>query len=193
MRYSWLWLIGVVSVLTACGETRPLVLTPGRTSTPAAAASAVASASPLIGNTPTRTVVAAAAATITPTLPTVVIVVPTIAGATNEARWRSFQQQREVLPERRTYVASERVALLWFNPATGVPVEIGMLRGSFTVQAQFRLRAGEQLAFEVPYFINLDYGLTAISEPLREQMQAAGYTESVEAFVIATDAIRPQT
>ncbi len=73
---------------------------------------------------------------------------------------------------------------------TGQTLEIGILLGDVPVQARFRLRTTGESAFEVPYRINQDFGLTAISEAVRSRMEAAGYTVSVEAFLLESDAVQ---
>jgi hypothetical protein len=89
------------------------------------------------------------------------------------------------------YRAAQPVPLLWWDPATGQVIEIGLLRGDFPVQARFTFRPTGEQALEVPYRLNGDFGLTAISDALRQRMVAAGYPQSVEAFVIATEAVQP--
>ena len=69
---------------------------------------------------------------------------------------------------------------------------IGTLSGEFPVQAEFILRGDQQAALEVPYRINNDFGLTSISEAVRARMQAAGYSQSVEAYVLRTADIYPK-
>ena len=63
---------------------------------------------------------------------------------------------------------------------------IGTISGEFPAQAEFILRGAQQAALEVPYRINNDFGLTAISDAVRERMKAAGYAQSVEAYVVRT-------
>lgn len=82
--------------------------------------------------------------------------------------------------------------LLWYDPLTSQSLEIGTIQGAFQAQAQFVLRESQQPALEVSYRINSDFGLTAISEAVRSRMQAAGYTESVAAYVVYTDVVQPQ-
>lgn len=110
----------------------------------------------------------------------------------NHDRWRAQQIDRQVLETARTYTARTPVPLLWYDPLTGQSLEIGTLIGDFTVQALFTLRNTNSPALEIPYRINLDYGLTAISDAVRERMRAAGYTESVEAYVIQTEGVAPK-
>jgi hypothetical protein len=69
---------------------------------------------------------------------------------------------------------------------------IGTVSGEFPAQAEFILRGAQQAAFEVPYRINNDFGLTAISDAVRERMKAAGYTQSVEAYILRTADMHPK-
>lgn len=82
--------------------------------------------------------------------------------------------------------------LLWFDPATNQVVEIGTLQGVFPAQAQFTFLPTQAPALEVPYRINGDFGLTSISDALQERMHAAGYAQSVEAFIVLSDTIVPK-
>lgn len=111
---------------------------------------------------------------------------------TNEQRWRAQQLDRQVFETRRIYVARSRTPLYWYDPLTGQTLEIGALLGDVTVQAHFVLRDGNRPALEVPYRINGDFGLTSISDAVRQRMQTAGYTESVEAYVLESDAVQPK-
>lgn len=128
----------------------------------------------------------------TPLPPVVAMIVPqTIEPQTNEQRWRAQQIQREEFEQPQSYIATAPVSLMWFDPLTGQSLEIGRLLGEFTVQAQFRYRPNEVPAFEVPYTINQNFGLTAISPAVVERMASAGYTETVEAYVLQSDVIQP--
>lgn len=91
------------------------------------------------------------------------------------------------------YSAQQPVSLLWWDPATGQTLEIGLISGDFPVQATFTFRPTGQPALEVPYTINGDFGLTAISDAVRERMQAAGYDKTVEAFIVRSDAVAPRS
>jgi hypothetical protein len=82
------------------------------------------------------------------------------------------------------------VQLFWLDPRTDQALEIGTLLGEFVATAQFTLRGSGQPALEVPYTINKDYGLTAISEALIQRMREAGYTERVEAYVMLSEAVK---
>jgi hypothetical protein len=110
---------------------------------------------------------------------------------TAEERWRAQQIDRAVLEGTRLYAAGEPVPLLWWDPLTGQAVEIGLVRGAFPVQATFTFRPTGEAALEVPYTINRDFGLSAISGAVRARMEAAGYTETVEAFIVDTDVVEP--
>jgi hypothetical protein len=121
------------------------------------------------------------------------VVVPrTPSAQTNQERWRAQQVDRQVLETAQTYSARSPAPLLWFDPLTGQSILIGTLVGDFVVQARFVVRGTQQPALEVPYRINKDYGLTSISDAVRDRMNTAGYTESVEAYVVQTEDIAPK-
>ena len=127
------------------------------------------------------------------TLTPAVIVVPLILiPETNQARWRAQQQDRKVSDPPRVYIAKDSVTLWWYDPLTSQSVPIGTISGAFPAQAEFTLRSVQQAALEVPYVINIDFGLTAISEAVRERMKAAGYSQSVEAYIVRTADIQPK-
>jgi hypothetical protein len=146
---------------------------------------ATAALEPTVESAPTITVAAAAT-------PAVIVVPLTQMPATNEQRWRAQQQDRSVNDPPRLYVAQSSVTLWWYDPLIGQSVPIGTIRGEFPVQADFILRGAQQAALEVPYRINNDFGLTAISEAVRERMEAAGYSQSVEAYILRTADIHPK-
>lgn len=128
---------------------------------------------------------------ITATLTPAVIVIPlTQVPETNEERWRAQQEDRKVNDPPRIYVAKGSVTLWWYDPLTSQSVPIGTISGEFPAQAEFLLRSTQQAALEVPYRINNDFGLTAISEAVRERMKAAGYSQSVEAYALRTDGVQ---
>jgi hypothetical protein len=111
---------------------------------------------------------------------------------TNEERWQAQQLHREPFEPPRVYIAPQGTALFWFDPHTGQTLEIGTLLGEFTTTAGFIWRANNQPALLVPYQINGEYGLTAISEATVTRMRDAGYTERVEAFVLVSDSVQPK-
>ena len=156
---------------------------------------ATATLEPTMGSVPTATLeVAATPAQLIAATPTpAVIVVPlTRMPETNEQRWRAQQQDRKVNDPPRIYVVPSPTTLWWYDPLTSQSVLIGTISGEFPVQAEFLLRGAQQAALEVPYRINNDFGLTAISEAVRGRMQAAGYSQSVEAYVLRTDDTQPK-
>jgi len=111
---------------------------------------------------------------------------------TSEQQWLAQQVNRSPFEPPRGYIARSGAPLLWFDPRTGESLEIGTLLGAFTADAAFELRGTSQAAIAVPYRINKDYGLTAISDALIARMSAAGYTERVEAYVLLSEAVAPQ-
>jgi hypothetical protein len=207
----------IVLVLAGCGQplhigtpsqtqVRPTRL-PSDTALPSVIASSVPSAAPPVQDTaelttipfatapiePTAGVEATPAIPITATLTPAVIVIPlTQMPETNEQRWRAQQQDRKVNDPPRLYIARNPVTLWWYDPLTSQSAPIGTISGEFPVQAEFILRGAQQAALEVPYRINADFGLTAISEAVRKRMQAAGYSQSVEAYVLRIDDIQPK-
>jgi hypothetical protein len=132
-------------------------------------------------------------APIATTLTPAVIVIPRPpAPETNEQRWRARQQDRKVNDPPRIFIARNPVTLWWYDPLTSQSAPIGTISGEFPVEAEFILRGDQQPALEVSYVINHDFGLTAISESVRERMKAAGYEQSVEAYVVQTNDIQPK-
>lgn len=121
---------------------------------------------------------------------TVVPQVPSL--LTNEQRWRMQQRDRVVFDVPRLYDAHDRASLYWYDPVSGQTLEVGALLGEFVAQAQFKRRDDDRFALEIPYRINHDFGLTSISDAVRQRMQSAGYTESVEAYVLVSDVIEPR-
>jgi hypothetical protein len=111
---------------------------------------------------------------------------------TSEQRWRDQQANRQPYEPPRQYVAQPGTTLFWFDPRTGQSLEIGTLLGEFTATAEFELRGSNQPALEVPYQINKDYGLTAISDALIRRMNDANYAERVEAYVVLSEAVKPK-
>jgi hypothetical protein len=121
--------------------------------------------------------------------PSVVVVPQTAVPLTNEQRWRAQQRERHVFEPPRIYIVNENTPLMWYDPLTGQSLEIGTIRGEVPVQAEFILASNQHPALEIPYRINVDFGLTAISEAVRDRMKAAGYTETVEAYIERSDAV----
>jgi hypothetical protein len=209
------YMLLIVLVLVGCGQplqigtpsqaqVQPTRL-PNDTALPNATADTLPSVAPSAPATPELAATPFATAALTPTLD--VEITPTIARAatltpavivvplpqmpeTTEQRWRAQQQDRNVNDPPRIYIARNPVTLWWYDPLTSQSVPIGTISGEFPVEAEFTLRGEQQAALEVPYVINADFGLTAISEAVRERMQAAGYSQSVEAYVLRTDDVQ---
>jgi hypothetical protein len=185
----------VLASVTATSVPSAAPSAPQATAVSDAAPFATAPIEPTAAFEPTGTVEAEAtpavplAATITPA----VIVVPlTQIPETNQERWRAQQQDRKVNDPPQLYRVGSPVTLWWYDPLTSQSVPIGTISGEFPAQAEFTLRSAQQAALEVPYVINVDFGLTAISEAVRERMKAAGYSQSVEAYVLRTADIQPK-
>jgi hypothetical protein len=209
----------IVLMLAGCGQPmqigtpsqtqmRPTRL-PSDAALPTVIATSVPSAAPAVQATPdlestlfataptepkaTLPVEATPSVSITATMIPAVIVVPlTQLPTTNEGRWRAQQQDRKVNDPPKNYIAKNPTTLWWFDPLTSQSIQIGTISGEFPAQAEFTLRSTQQAALEVAYVINVDFGLTAISEAVRERMKAAGYSQSVEAYVLRTADIQPK-
>jgi hypothetical protein len=117
---------------------------------------------------------------------------PTPSQQTSEQLWRAQQVDRRLFESPRAYVARPPATLLWYDPRTGQSLEIGTLLGEFQASAEFTLRDSDRPAIEVPYRINNDFGLTAISDAIVQRMNEAGYAERVEAYVLLSDAVQPR-
>lgn len=184
-------------MLTACGQ--PLQVTPGGEETvipfplePGTTAPAqpteVPSPTPASADATASPPPTAAEATAPPPTSAPEGEAPTAPAAptpgASERAWRAQQEGRQPFPEPRIYIARTPVTLLWFDPMTGQSLEIGTLAGPFTAQAEFTFMPENAPALEVPYRINEDFGLTAISPAVQARMAAAGYTDTVEAYVL---------
>jgi hypothetical protein len=212
----WYMLL-IVLMLAGCGQplqigtpsqaqVRP-TLVPSDTALPSVTANSVPSVAPSAQATPELAAIPTTTAPIEPTVgaeatptmpisatvaPAVIVVPLTQKPETNQQRWRAQQQDRKVNDPPKIYIARNPVTLWWFDPLTSQSVPIGSISGEFPAQAEFTLRGEQQAALEVPYVINVDFGLTAISEAVRERMKAAGYAQSVEAYVLRTADIQPK-
>ncbi len=119
-----------------------------------------------------------------PPLPSGTVIVPaTPEQLTNEQRWRLQQQNRVVFEAPQPFITSGS-ELRWYDPVQQQTVVLGTFRGPFEAQARFTLRGENVSALEVPYQVNRRYGLTAISPALIDRIQAAGYGEWIETYVI---------
>ena len=199
-----LWAILPVVLLTSCSQPLPLQIPTTTEGTPSSQLSVQTPTQPLqlsptspnnlqddtmsISPTTSEPTVLPS----TPPPPVVTTIVPqTVEPQTSEQRWRAQQVQREAFEQPQNYIATAPVSLMWFDPLTGQSLEIGRLLGEFTAQAQFLYRPNEVPALEVSYMINQNFGLTAISPAVVERMASAGYTETVEAYVLQSDLIQP--
>jgi hypothetical protein len=207
----------VVLVLAGCGQPMQIgtpsqtqvlpTRLPSVTALPRVTANSVPSITPPAQATPELTTIPFATAPIEPKVgvettpaipiaatraPAVIVVPLTQMPETNQQRWRAQQQDRKVNDPLRIYVARNPATLWWYDPLTSQSVPIGTINGEFPVQAEFTLHGEQQAALEVSYVINVDFGLTAISEAVRERMKAAGYSQSVEAYVLRTADIEPK-
>jgi len=190
-------LLLLVFALTSCGQPLAMRTTPRATpptaSTPRATG-AVPLATPAISatasSTPAPTRLPAQTTAIPALTPSVVIQPQAPPTQTSRDRWRAQQIDRQPFEPPRQYITQQGAQLLWLDPRTDQALEIGTLLGEFSATAQFTLRGGGQSALEVPYTINKDYGLTAISDALIQRMREAGYTERVEAYVMLSEAVK---
>lgn len=124
--------------------------------------------------------------------PIITIVPPTLPSLTPEQRWRMQQADRLVFETLQTYVARAQTKLWWYDPINQQHVLLGTFSGPFLAQARFHLPAQANAeALEVPYHINQQYGLTALSPALVERMRAAGYTTWVETYVLVSSEVEP--
>jgi hypothetical protein len=119
-------------------------------------------------------------------LPT--LVVPTSLPLSNEARWRAQQLNREVFPAIQSFTTTGS-ELWWYDPINQQHVVLGSFRSDFLAQARFIVRGIGVEALEVPYQVNISYGLTAISPALVARIKAAGYDEWIETYVLRSSNI----
>ncbi len=116
--------------------------------------------------------------------PELTIVPPTLPPLTNQERWRVQQANREVFETPQVYTTSGS-QLWWYDPINQQHIVLGNFSGPFAAQAQFQLVGqGGVAALEVPYQINQNYGLTALSPALVQRLRDAGYEDWVETYVI---------
>lgn len=116
---------------------------------------------------------------------------PTLTPVSNEERWRTRQEGREVYPELQGYrtTGSE---LYWFDPVNQQSLTLGVFTGEFVAQARFVLRGPGVEALEVPYQVNQSYGLTALSPAILERVRAAGYGDWIETYVVLAPNVSPR-
>jgi len=109
----------------------------------------------------------------------------------NEQKWRDQQVDRQVLAPPHLYT-TRNAELRWYDPLNQQHLVLGRLSGDFLVQATFVLRDPGLPALEVPYRINVSYGLTALSPAHVERLKAAGYVDWVETYVLASPEVYPR-
>jgi hypothetical protein len=117
---------------------------------------------------------------------------PTAPAPTNEERWRAQQQDRVLFGGLAPFYTSGS-ELWWYDPLNQQHVILGRITGDFNAQAQFVLHGQGVQALEVPYQVNVGYGLTALSPALLERIRAAGYeSEWIETYVFLTPNVLPR-
>lgn len=138
----------------------------------------------------TTTTTAATARPAATSLPPLTL--PTTATRSNEERWREQQQDRQVFDGLLGF-ATTGSELWWFDPVNQQHVILGRLTGDFVAQAQFQLRGQGVQALEVPYQVNVSYGLTALSPSLVGRIAAAGYASDwIETYVFLSPDVTPR-
>jgi hypothetical protein len=115
---------------------------------------------------------------------------PTVIPMSHQERWRLQQIGRTPLPQLRPFTTTGS-DLWWFDPINQQAVILGRISGTFLVQATFTLKDQQQPAYEVPYQVNQSYGLTALSPVLVKRIEAAGYKDWIETYVVSTAEVRP--
>jgi hypothetical protein len=123
--------------------------------------------------------------------PEATFVLPTPLPLTNEQRWRAQQINRIVFESQRSYTTASS-ELWWYDPINQQHVILGTFNGDFLAQAQFTLRGQGIEALEVPYQVNVSYGLTALSPALVERINAAGGKDWIETYVFVTPNVAPR-
>lgn len=116
---------------------------------------------------------------------------PTPPPLTNEQRWRAQQINRDVFDLKRSYTTASS-ELWWYDPVNQQHVILGTFTGGFLAQARFTLRGQGIEALEVPYQVNVSYGLTALSPALVARITAAGGKEWIETYVFITPNVAPR-
>lgn len=114
------------------------------------------------------------------------LALPTARALSNEERWRSQQQGRQIFEGSRSFETAGS-QLWWYDPVNQQHVILGIITGPFVAQAQFQPSGQGVEALEVPYQVNVSYGLTALSPAIVERITAAGYASDwIETYVFLT-------
>ncbi|MBP1465842.1 hypothetical protein EYB53_009015 [Candidatus Chloroploca sp. M-50] len=121
-------------------------------------------------------------------LPT--LAVPPPPQLTYEERWRLQQIDRQIFAAPIAF-ATTGSELWWYDPVQQQSVILGRINGPFVAQARFILRGQGVEAFEVPYQVNVGYGLTALSPALLERIRVAGFSDWIETYVFVGSNITP--
>lgn len=119
------------------------------------------------------------------------LVVPSGLERSNEARWREQQRDRVVFAGPQSFV-TDGSDLYWYDPRNQQHVVLGRINGEFLAQARFVLKTRDVPALEVPYHVNSSYGLTALSPAIIERIQAAGYADWIETYVLESSDVQPR-
>jgi hypothetical protein len=83
--------------------------------------------------------------------------------------------------------------LWWYDPVNQQHVILGRITGEFVAQAQFLPRGQGVSALEVPYQVNVSYGLTALSPAILERITQAGYAgDWIETYVFLSPDVTPR-
>lgn len=171
----------VTSVPPAIGDTSPTL--------PGSFAPDPATATPTL--IPTLTPTLPAPTDAVPVVPLPTLALPTPAPLTNEERWRAQQIDRRPFESHRPYFTTGS-ELWWYDPLNQQSVILGRVTGDLSAQAEFTLRGQGVQALEVPYQVNLSYGLTALSPALLDRISAAGSGEWIETYVFLTPNVIPR-
>lgn len=119
------------------------------------------------------------------------LVIAPVPERSNEQKWRDQQVDRQVLATPHLYT-TRNAELRWYDPLNQQHLVLGRISGDFLVQATFVLRDQGLPALEVPYRINVSYGLTALSPAHVGRLKAAGYVDWVETYVLASPDVYPR-
>jgi hypothetical protein len=116
------------------------------------------------------------------------VIIPALPNRTPEEIWRAQQADRNVFGELRFYTTTN-ATLWWFDPLTQQQVALGGFSGQFPAQAAFTLKG--QAALEIPYKVNESYGLTALSPAILQRIQAAGFSDWIETYILVDANVQP--
>jgi hypothetical protein len=118
------------------------------------------------------------------------IVIPVLPQRTPEEIWRAQQIDRKVFAAMQSY-ATRNSTLWWFDPLTQQHIALGGFSGQFMAQAEFTLKGQNVAALEIPYEVNRSYGLTALSPATLQRIEAAGFSNWIETYVLVDANVQP--